>query len=179
MKWKKGNVSPLRARVLLTWERWALDDWATALNGSLLHSVPPFEILTSGIPLSFLLRIFWHGGFRFNYRLFQWWCQWTMAPPVEPGLCTLFPYRPVPVEPLPLPKLSLTGELNSGLMEEGKWFRKCLVEGVVLSYSCCNQSNALAIPSDFKYGWELVYWLFLAKWQIQLNGEGSRMPPIK
>uniref|UniRef100_A0AAY4C5Y8 Anaphase-promoting complex subunit 1 n=1 Tax=Denticeps clupeoides TaxID=299321 RepID=A0AAY4C5Y8_9TELE len=50
-------------------------------------------------------------------------CQRTMALPVGRGLFTLFSYRPVPTEPLPVPKLNLTGrapprntmvDLNSG-----------------------------------------------------------------
>ncbi|XP_031434697.1 anaphase-promoting complex subunit 1 isoform X2 [Clupea harengus] len=36
-------------------------------------------------------------------------CQRTMALPVGRGLFTLFSYRPVPTEPLPVPKLNLTG----------------------------------------------------------------------
>lgn len=58
-----------------------------------------------------------------------------MALPVEPRVCTLFLYHPVPVGPLA--KMSLTGELNSGIIEEGKRLRKSLVEGVVLNYSSC------------------------------------------
>uniref|UniRef100_A0A673NDK9 Anaphase-promoting complex subunit 1-like n=1 Tax=Sinocyclocheilus rhinocerous TaxID=307959 RepID=A0A673NDK9_9TELE len=50
-------------------------------------------------------------------------CQRTMALPVGRGLFTLFSYHPVPTEPLPVPKLNLTGrapprntmvDLNSG-----------------------------------------------------------------
>uniref|UniRef100_A0A673CEJ0 Anaphase promoting complex subunit 1 n=1 Tax=Sphaeramia orbicularis TaxID=375764 RepID=A0A673CEJ0_9TELE len=50
-------------------------------------------------------------------------CQRTMALPVGRGLFTLFSYQPVPTEPLPVPKLNLTGrapprntmvDLNSG-----------------------------------------------------------------
>ncbi|XP_048864523.1 anaphase-promoting complex subunit 1 isoform X2 [Brienomyrus brachyistius] len=50
-------------------------------------------------------------------------CQRTMALPVGRGLFTLFSYLPVPTEPLPVPKLNLTGrapprntmvDLNSG-----------------------------------------------------------------
>lgn len=38
-------------------------------------------------------------------------CQRTMALPVGRGLFTLFSYHPVPTEPLPVPKLNLTGSL--------------------------------------------------------------------
>ncbi|VFV22754.1 anaphase-promoting complex subunit [Lynx pardinus] len=50
-------------------------------------------------------------------------CQRTMALPVGRGMFTLFSYHPVPTEPLPIPKLNLTGrapprnttvDLNSG-----------------------------------------------------------------
>ncbi|XP_077960460.1 anaphase-promoting complex subunit 1 isoform X3 [Gasterosteus aculeatus] len=50
-------------------------------------------------------------------------CQRTMSLPVGRGLFTLFSYQPVPTEPLPVPKLNLTGrapprntmvDLNSG-----------------------------------------------------------------
>uniref|UniRef100_A0A3Q3W0X4 Anaphase-promoting complex subunit 1 n=1 Tax=Mola mola TaxID=94237 RepID=A0A3Q3W0X4_MOLML len=50
-------------------------------------------------------------------------CQRTMALPIGRGLFTLFSYHPVPTEPLPVPKLNLTGrapprntmvDLNSG-----------------------------------------------------------------
>lgn len=38
-------------------------------------------------------------------------CQRTMALPVGRGLFTLFSYQPVPTEPLPVPKLNLTGNV--------------------------------------------------------------------
>uniref|UniRef100_A0A7M4F1M5 Anaphase-promoting complex subunit 1 n=1 Tax=Crocodylus porosus TaxID=8502 RepID=A0A7M4F1M5_CROPO len=50
-------------------------------------------------------------------------CQRTMALPVGRGMFTLFSYHPIPTEPLPIPKLNLTGrapprnttvDLNSG-----------------------------------------------------------------
>lgn len=55
--------------------------------------------------------------FYFNYRLLQL-CQRTMALPVGRGMFTLFSYHPVPTEPLPIPKLNLTGMLRCGLCEE-------------------------------------------------------------
>lgn len=60
-----------------------------------------------------------HVGFHPDCRLLQL-CQRTMALPVGRGMFTLFSYHPVPTEPLPIPKLNLTGMLNSGLSEEGK-----------------------------------------------------------
>lgn len=39
-------------------------------------------------------------------------CQRTMALPVGRGFFTLFSYQPVPTEPLPLPKLNLTGNFR-------------------------------------------------------------------
>lgn len=81
-----------------------------------------------------------------------------MALPVEPRMSTLFLYRPVPVGPLA--KMSLPGELNSRIIEEGKRLRKSLVEGVVLNYSSCYQCNALSISSDFECK-QLLQWLLL------------------
>lgn len=48
------------------------------------------------------------------HRLLQL-CQRTMALPVGRGLFTLFSYHPVPTEPLPVPKLNLTGNLAGWL----------------------------------------------------------------
>jgi len=45
-----------------------------------------------------------------HLRLLQL-CQRTMALPVGRGLFTLFSYHPVPTEPLPVPKLNLTGNV--------------------------------------------------------------------
>ncbi|KAF0027731.1 hypothetical protein F2P81_020472 [Scophthalmus maximus] len=44
-------------------------------------------------------------------------CQRTMALPVGRGLFTLFSYHPVPTEPLPVPKLNLTGRPPGPEME--------------------------------------------------------------
>ena len=41
-----------------------------------------------------------------------------MALPVGRGMFTLFSYHPVPTEPLPIPKLNLTGMLKSGLSDQ-------------------------------------------------------------
>lgn len=46
-----------------------------------------------------------------DFRLLQL-CQRTMALPVGRGLFTLFSYHPVPTEPLPVPKLNLTGTMT-------------------------------------------------------------------
>lgn len=54
------------------------------------------------------------------YRLLQL-CQRTMALPVGRGLFTLFSYHPVPTEPLPVPKLNLTGILSLQLKNEIYW----------------------------------------------------------
>lgn len=72
---------------------------------------------TDCVPI-FLLKTFSHVGFNFYYRLLQL-CQRTMALPVGRGMFTLFSYHPVPTEPLPIPKLNLTGTLYSGLNEKG------------------------------------------------------------
>lgn len=45
------------------------------------------------------------------FRLLQL-CQRTMALPVGRGFFTLFSYQPVPTDPLPLPKLNLTGNFS-------------------------------------------------------------------
>lgn len=48
-------------------------------------------------------------------------CQRTMSLPVGRGLFTLFSYQPVPTEPLPVPKLNLTGEEPNRNEDECIW----------------------------------------------------------
>lgn len=103
---------------------WIYSDVISSYTAVLLEC-----LTTDYIPVFFfLLQNFSHVGFDFNYRLLQL-CQRTMALPVGRGMFTLFSYHPVPTEPLPIPKLNLTGMLNSGLSEKGKWF-KCVFSGV-------------------------------------------------
>lgn len=49
-------------------------------------------------------------------------CQRTMALPVGRGLFTLFSYHPVPTEPLPVPKLNLTGNVVMLNWLHGCWY---------------------------------------------------------
>ena len=59
-----------------------------------------------------------------------------MALPVGRGMFTLFSYHPVPTEPLPIPKLNLTGMLNSGSVRKENDLIICLV-GFFLNYQYC------------------------------------------
>lgn len=129
MKQKKEMCLPFRVsdgsksiRMRTTVFRWINQDFvwiyfnvASSYTALLLLKYLP----TDYIPV-FWFKIFLHVGFNFNYRLLQL-CQRTMALPVGRGMFTLFSYHPVPTEPLPIPKLNLTGMLNSGLSEKGKW----------------------------------------------------------
>lgn len=79
-----------------------------------------FEIIAYRLHSNFFLFVetFFICWFDFGYRLLQL-CQRTMALPVGRGMFTLFSYHPVPTEPLPIPKLNLTGMLHSGFTEKG------------------------------------------------------------
>lgn len=78
----------------------------------ILHDMPSFQILTCRLHSVIFLKNVSHVGFNFHYRLLQL-CQRTMALPVGRGMFTLFSYHPVPTEPLPVPKLNLTGMLSA------------------------------------------------------------------
>lgn len=77
---------------------------SSVATSSVLHiDLPP---IANGF--CFLIAACLLSGFVSHHRLLQL-CQRTMALPLGRGMFTLFSYHPVPTEPLPIPKLNLTG----------------------------------------------------------------------
>lgn len=74
-----------------------------------------------------------------------------MALPVGRGMFTLFSYHPVPTEPLPIPKLNLTGMLNS-LFQRGRKYDQVSARWYYFEYFCLKKKSVfLKSLVIFKY----------------------------